>query len=288
MNQSAHQYPNLTIEHMKESEVQTAIVWAQNEGWNPGIHDAQCFYQADPNGFYAAKLAGEIVGTVSVVKYSEDFAFEGLLIVNPAYRGMGVGSTIQRFVAGIYGNLNLGLDGVLSMQEKYAREGFRFAHKNTRYAGIINDASSLNRCAPIHKADFAEVAAFDAEFFPALRNNFLNCWLFQSDATALLVREKESGTISGYGVIRKCVVGYKIGPLFAADLNVAHALFCELSAMAKGKTVFLDVPEPNAAAVQLAKSYRMEPVFSTVRMYTKKAPSLPLNKIYGVTSFELG
>jgi hypothetical protein len=32
----------------------------------------------------------------------------------------------------------------------------------------------------------------------------------------------------------------------------------------------------------------MLPVFSTVRMYSKTAPELPLNKIFGVTTFELG
>jgi hypothetical protein len=32
----------------------------------------------------------------------------------------------------------------------------------------------------------------------------------------------------------------------------------------------------------------MLPVFSTVRMYSKASPELPLNKIFGVTTFELG
>lgn len=65
-------------------------------------------------------------------------------------------------------------------------------------------------------------------------------------------------------------------------------LFDSLTTPVCGETVFLDVPEPNTAAVALAEKYRMEPVFSTLRMYTRKAPDLPLNKIFGVTSFELG
>jgi hypothetical protein len=61
----------ITIEKMTRTEVDIAIQWVQSEGWNPGIHDADCFYHTDPDGFYAAKVNGEIAGTVSVVKYSE-------------------------------------------------------------------------------------------------------------------------------------------------------------------------------------------------------------------------
>jgi hypothetical protein len=32
----------------------------------------------------------------------------------------------------------------------------------------------------------------------------------------------------------------------------------------------------------------MTPVFETARMYTRQSPELPLNRLFGVTSFELG
>ncbi|MCW4009040.1 MAG: GNAT family N-acetyltransferase [Candidatus Bathyarchaeota archaeon] len=280
---------SVSIERMTEKEVEVAVEWAQKEGWNPGIHDAQCFFHADPKGFFAAKVAGEIVGTVSAVKYSEDFAFEGFLIVKPQFRGKGLGFRLQDFVNNLYGNINIGLDGVLAMQQKYERGGFKFAHKNTRYAGIAGGTSSRGCCLPIRRADFVEVSAFDSRFFAAPRPSFLENWLFQKDATALLVREKQTNSLSGYGVIRKCMSGHKIGPLFAEDADVAEALFEELTAtVQQGEEVFLDVPEPNEAAVRLAQQHGMQPVFHTVRMYTNQEPRLPLEKIFGVTSFELG
>ena len=277
----------VSISHLTKQEVKLAVDWAQKEGWNPGIHDAECFFNSDPEGFYAAKIAGEVVATTSVVKYSEDFAFEGLLIVKPEFRGKGIGLMIQSFVNGLCKNLNLGLDGVLPMQEKYERVGFKFAHKNTRYGGIAEGKPS-DRCMPVSKKDFAEVASFDSRFFPATRFTFLECWLFQKDASALMVRDKSTDAICGYGVIRKCARGHKIGPLFAEDEDIAEMLFEGLVSTVAGEEVFLDVPEPNRAAIRLAKRNGMQPVFSTVRMYTKTAPALPLDKIYGVTSFELG
>jgi hypothetical protein len=53
-------------------------------------------------------------------------------------------------------------------------------------------------------------------------------------------------------------------------------------------SVFLDVPEPNQPALGLAARYGLTPAFETARMYRGAAPALPLDRIYGITSFELG
>jgi len=277
----------VTIEKMTRTEVDVLIQWAQSEGWNPGLQDADCFYHTDPEGFHAAKINGEIVGTVSVVKYSKDFAFVGLYIVKPDFRGKGIGLQLAQFVERKFGNLTLGLDGVVSMQQKYEQDGFSFAHNNTRYSGIAQGKLS-NRCLPIRKDDLTEVAVFDSKFFPAKRTKLLERWFFQKDAHTFMIRKDESRAISGYGVVRKCFKGYKVGPLFAEDAETAELLLNSLSLRISGEEVFLDVPEPNVEGVQLANSKGMQPVFSTVRMYTKTAPILPLDKIYGITSFELG
>ena len=42
------------------------------------------------------------------------------------------------------------------------------------------------------------------------------------------------------------------------------------------------------AARLLVERHGMTPVFETARMYTGTAPTLPLERIFGVTSFELG
>ncbi|MGE4567808.1 MAG: GNAT family N-acetyltransferase, partial [Bacteroidales bacterium] len=55
-----------------------------------------------------------------------------------------------------------------------------------------------------------------------------------------------------------------------------------------GSPFYLDIPEPNAEAFQLTQQYHMRMVFETARMYNGPAPELPLKKIYGITSFELG
>ena len=92
----------------------------------------------------------------------------------------------------------------------------------------------------------------------------------------------------GYGVIRRCQTGFKVGPLFAETEEGADALFRSLVAEAGSEPVFLDLPEPNPAAQALAARYGFSPVFGTARMYRGPDPRLPLSRIFGITTFELG
>ena len=138
-----------------------------------------------------------------------------------------------------------------------------------------------------NEVPFSELDRFDREHFPAPRSRFLEAWIAQSDSSTLVAFGKDGG-ISGFGTIRTCFSGCKIGPLFAVDREVADRLFRGLAAFAPGLPVFLDVPEPNRNGLDLAARYRMDLVFETARMYTRQVPELPLQEVFGVTSFELG
>jgi hypothetical protein len=78
---NATEASNYKISVMSKDEISTAINWARNEGWNPGIHDAAAFYQAVPTGFLAGKYNDQIIATISAVKYGSHFGFIGLYIV---------------------------------------------------------------------------------------------------------------------------------------------------------------------------------------------------------------
>ena len=48
------------IRRMNKKEVaDIAIKWAEKEGWNPGITDAEPFYAADPKGFFIGEIDGK-------------------------------------------------------------------------------------------------------------------------------------------------------------------------------------------------------------------------------------
>jgi hypothetical protein len=65
-------------------------------------------------------------------------------------------------------------------------------------------------------------------------------------------------------------------------------LFQTLAARARGASVFLDLLDPNQAAVQRAARTSLSPVFETALMYRGVRPDLPLAQTYGISTFELG
>src|SRR5262245_35195911 len=122
------------IETMPFSEVEAAIDWAAREGWNPGLDDAECFHAIDENGFLIGVLDGQPIARVSMPIYDDHFAFCGLYIVDPAFRGRGYGLKLTEASLDRIGDRNAGLDGVEAMAAKYARLGYKRAHRSTRYA----------------------------------------------------------------------------------------------------------------------------------------------------------
>ncbi|MDQ1257290.1 MAG: hypothetical protein QG656_1893 [Candidatus Hydrogenedentes bacterium] len=273
------------IRLMNRSDVDIAVAWAAREGWNPGRHDAECFFVADPQGFFIGELDGTPVGVISMVNYGDSFAFGGFYIVAPEYRNRDYGIQLYRTAMEYAGHRTVGGDGVLAQQENYKKMGFRTAYRNVRYQGV-GGGGQPDGVVPAQAVDFAVLLAYDTRHFPAPRETFLRAWIGQPDIAAYAVLD--GAAIAGYGVVRSCVTGYKIGPLFAERADVAETLFQALAAHAPGAPLFLDVPEPNAEAVALAKRHGMTMVFETARMYRGEIPALPVDSIFGVTSFELG
>lgn len=279
------------IRALTDAEVNTAVEWAAREGWNPGLADAAAFRAQDEAGFLGLFTGDELAATLSAVRYAGGFAFLGFYICRPQLRGRGLGWRLwQAGMARLEGD-TIGLDGVLAQQANYAKCGFELAHRNIRYGGVARGLAAPGAGAVTLTPELrAEVEAFDARHFGFARPAFLAHWL-QPPLGAARVRV-ENGRVTGYGVIRRCREGFKIGPLFAETAAGAVALFAALAGQAQGVApgapVYLDVPEPNGPARALAQEAGLAPVFETARMYRGRAPHLPLARIFGITSFELG
>lgn len=271
---------------MYRKDVDIAIEWAAAEGWNPGIHDADSFYAADPNGFFLAEFKGEPAACISAVAYDDKFGFLGFYIVRKDLRNQGIGMKLWQKAMSYMGTRTLGGDGVVTMLEKYAQSGFHIAYYNARYEGVGTASESKSHLVDLRDLPFAELVRYDRRFFPAARNQFLKSWITQTNGHSLAAIN--GNCIVGYGVIRPCHKGFKIAPVFADNPDIAENLFSELSSFADGEPVFLDIPVCNRTAVELVERHGMSKVFETARIYRGTPPALPLDHIYGITSFELG
>ena len=272
---------------MTPDDVTIAVEWARREGWNPGLHDAATFYQADPNGFFIGELNGEAVAVGCAVVYDDEFAFCGLYIVSPEHRGRGYGMALTQARLAYCGDRNIGIDGVLENVNIYERIGYRKFYQNARYQFTAGEAPARHRC--IQSIDQVEVDAlnrYDRQCFPAAREAFLDAWIHQDDALPLAWIE--NGQLKGYVVRRRCHEGHKIAPLFADDPSIAEQLLLACQEGVRGDILIVDMPETNDAAKELADNYNMTQSFATARMYQKGLPDLAYDKLFGITTFELG
>jgi GNAT superfamily N-acetyltransferase len=277
---------DLRIRVMRPEEIALASNWAAAEGWNPGLADAACFATVDPGGFLIGELDGAPAATISCINYDERFAFLGFYIVRDDLRGRGYGLRIWNAAIAHARPRTIGLDGVVAQRGNYRKSGFQLAYANIRYGGRVAPAAAAPAgIVPLADVPFATVAADDATVFPAPRASFLRAWISaRGHIGRALVRD---GRLAAWGVIRPCRTGHKIGPLVADDRAAAEAVFAALVAAGPGE-VFLDVPSVNRDAAALAHDHGLAPVFETARMYTGAIRPVRLERVFGVTTFELG
>jgi hypothetical protein len=276
----------ITIREMELPEIEIAIQLAARQGWNPGLSDGMAFFKADPEGFLLAEEGDEFAGCVSAVSYSPDYGFIGFYIVKEGFRGTSAGVKLALAALKRLKGKNIALDGVTGKVEKYKNLGFRQSHKNRRYESIGGSYPGNENIVKYNSVFFEELLKYDRQCFPAIRANFLENWFAMPDSRTLLWMENEK--IYGYGTIRKCREGYKIGPLFADNPKIATSLYKALSSEALDELVYIDIPDNNPEALMLAKEFDMKEIFTTVRMYSGDFPDISHDKIFGITSPELG
>ena len=282
---------NLLIRTMSRSELDTLVAWAASEGWNPGLYDSDIFWNTDPEGFIAAEINGEMIGGGSIVSYQGNFGFMGFFIIKPEHRGQGLGSRLwfarrKKLQSRLASSASIGMDGVFDMQAFYSKGGFKFSHREIRFTGTGKTGPLADLVIPLSDIPFKSVLNYDTAHFPAERSSFLKAWISQPESLALGVMKGEQ--LCGYGVIRHCQNGFKIGPLFADSPEIALDLFNGLSSHAEGEDFFIDVPEINKNALQIVNDKGLKEVFGCARMYFGNKPLLADAEIYGVTTFELG
>jgi hypothetical protein len=98
----------------------------------------------------------------------------------------------------------------------------------------------------------AAIEAYDATVFPAPRPAFLRAWIGSpGHVGCALVRD---GGLAGWGVIRPCRKGCKIGPLVADDRAAAEVVLSALLAGVGGGRSFSTFPASTATRSRWRKT----------------------------------
>ena len=275
-------------------DIKWILKMANIEGHNIGCNDAVAYHQADPTGFFVGLLNGQPVSCASGVKY-QNFAFGGLYVVAKEHRGKGYGVKIFHYVLDSVKDYTFGIDSVIEQQSNYEMAGFKFAHKNTRYSGVISKSeATCHNIVEAKSISFAKLMEYDTRHFPGVRKYFLSSWINVATDRSVVYLDADK-KIQGFAAIRKSYDGYKVGPLFAERVEFAEALLHALvDSLGECIKVIIDIPNPNNNAKKLIDKYNLEFNLETARMYLGprgarwEIPDIDLDTVYGLTSLELG
>lgn len=267
------------IRHMTLPELEVVLDWAAEEGWNPGLGDAEAFHQADPEGFLVKTVGGEPVAAISVVNHSDDYAFLGLYLCRPEHRGKGHGVDVWRAGLAHAGGRTVGLDGVPSQQANYERSGFVRAGRTVRYRGTLTPRPDRGLTEP---AKIGHLTDLEARHTGTRRDPFLAEWFRTTPHRRTLV----DPATGAYATLRHCREDYKIGPLAAPSPEAAVALMQAL--VPDEAPVSIDVPEAATAFAAALSAAGFEPVFETARMYLGDLPAPAPPHCHAVATLELG
>ncbi|ESP90238.1 MULTISPECIES: GNAT family N-acetyltransferase [Pseudoalteromonas] len=269
-------------------EWQIVNEWALAEKWDLGLGDTECFFNIDDQGFYLGYVNGEPVASVSVVNYSDEYAYAGFYLVAPGARGKGYGLRLSYDAFHHCDKRSVGLDGMPEQEENYKKGGFVTHYETSRLVGVHNQQVDAPQGVQNISADNIEaVIEFDAQITGYSRAALLQNWFSGEGRHGFLI-DSGDGVLGVVG-IRRSTDGYRLGPLYAENQAVSEKLFAMAMAQVPlGTQVTIDAPTLDLGFINTLKALGYEEIFHTFRMYRGTEPQGEKHKIQAIASLELG
>ena len=288
----------LRILPLEKDDIPVVTVWAQQEGFAPGVGDVAIYRHTDRQGIWMGWLGNERIGCITGVRYNAAYGFIGLYLVCPAWRGRGYGLKLWRHALEHLGDLPcVGVEAAPDRLDDYASWGFQPASATVRWQVISDGESSCGQdkggewqLLEGAAIPLSAVQRFDAQREPTPRPHFLAQWL-NHPAGSVLALVDAQGRCHGFGRIRPCLLqqgeGWRIGPLMAETPEAAERLLQGLLCRHRG-VVLVDAPAANAHATSVLEQLGFRQISQTLRMYRGAAPAVSLQDVYGLACLELG
>jgi GNAT superfamily N-acetyltransferase len=247
----------LTFEDLDEAlRLSTAV------GWNQRLDDWRMLLQLAPAGAFAALVdrrdASDVflAGTAIGIDYGA-FAWIAMMLVDPAYRGHGVGRRLlEAAIGAVPSNVPIRLDATPLGRPLYRRYGFEDEATLSRHvidrARLDGQRAARTQRAPIAvrpltDADLPMVIEQDRETFGGVRGAVLDWALRGAVRYAYAVRSNNTDR----GPIHYCLGRHgrlfdQIGPVVAGDEDIAHALISAAFSATGDRPVAVDAFDPSA------------------------------------------
>ncbi|HVO79586.1 MAG TPA: GNAT family N-acetyltransferase [Terriglobales bacterium] len=246
---------SVRLRKMTMSDVPEALRLKDLAGWNQTAADWERFLSASPGGCFAAEQEGRLVGTSATIIYEGRFAWIGMVIVHPDYRGQGIGrNLLKRAVQYLDKQCVpcMKLDATPQGRPLYERFGFVSEYEIERWM-LKRAGHTRAKVADGTAQDIEDVIQLDRKIFGADRGALLRSLALGEPEFTLVVRQ--GAEIAGYAFGRHGALADHLGPWMARNQDTAAMLVDEFLRRSGREMVFADCLHPWAVALLKAHGF---------------------------------
>lgn len=234
-------------------------------GWNQTGTDWERFLAASPGGCFVAEAHGDVAGTVATIAYEGRFAWIGMVLVDPARRGQGIGTRLLEVATEHLDRSGLPcikLDATPQGKPLYQKLGFQSEYELERWQlERPSQAPSAVAHGPLRES----ILRLDREVFGADRSELLRS-ISRGDPDLVLAAGTEENPV-GYALGRRGALADQLGPWVAHDESAAAGLLDEFLLRSSSQKVLVDAMCDSPWARKLLRECGFQYSRTLTRMY---------------------
>jgi GNAT superfamily N-acetyltransferase len=224
---------SIEFRRMTQADIGDGLRLCRMNGWDQVARDWERFL-TPPCDAIAAVRGGLVLGTCAAIPYGAVFGWIGMVLVDPAAQGQGLGAALLRHAAEmLFGVAAIRLDATPAGHPLYVKQAFveearlrrlerapaTFEVPSSLDEGHQSDGEGIRKMTNV---ELTEVQQMDALVFGAPRGELLD-WMYRGAAEYAWVARR-CGELTGYILGRHGYQFEHLGPIVARDGRTAAAL----------------------------------------------------------------
>ena len=236
------------VRAMRGEDIPAGLRLCRAASWNQLAADWELFLSANPDGcLVATNESGGVVGSAATISYGNAFSWIAMVLVDPAYRGSGIGTRLLKASLVIVGDATARLDATPAGFRVYVPLGFREEYglqRMVRGREGFSEVPGENPSRPhdvrrMASEDLVHVLKADPDVFGADRRVLLEVLHTRAPEYAWVIGD---GGTDGYLFGRHGYSFEQLGPLVARDESSARHLVARCTAANADRPFVIDVP----------------------------------------------
>jgi GNAT superfamily N-acetyltransferase len=227
---------------LRHDDVEAALELSAQEDWNQTAADWSRLIRLAPQGCYAARSGGRVVGTVTTVAYGRALGWVGMMVVARDARRRGIGRALMEEALRHLRSASIAtikLDATPAGRPLYESLDFAAETGMERWDGVARHATDVD----VREPDGPLLPALyrlDSAPFGADRAQLLS-GLLGEPGNGALCSTSRNGDLTGYILMRPGRTSAYVGPLVATTTTAAVRLLDGALSRLRGRNVCLDV-----------------------------------------------